>query len=78
MDHPLWREGGYVSYEYACPFVKRTYRIYSMLLKILSQKQLKVRVRVEVTSQLAAYRQSVRLDAKTLETHDQRRFPESF
>jgi hypothetical protein len=33
--HPLWREGGFVSYEYALPFVKCTYRTYSMLLKIL-------------------------------------------
>jgi hypothetical protein len=35
MLHPLWREDGFVSYEYAWPFVKCTYRTYSMLLKIL-------------------------------------------
>jgi hypothetical protein len=32
---PLWLEAGFVSYEYAWPFVKCTYRIYSMLLKTL-------------------------------------------
>jgi hypothetical protein len=30
--HPLWREDGFVRYEYAWPFVKCTFRIYSMLL----------------------------------------------
>jgi hypothetical protein len=34
MEHPLWREYGFVSYEYAWPFVKCTYRTYNMLLKI--------------------------------------------
>jgi hypothetical protein len=29
----FWREDGFVSYEYAWPFVKCTYRTYSMLLK---------------------------------------------
>jgi hypothetical protein len=31
--HPLWREDGFVCYEYAWPFVKCTFRTYSMLLK---------------------------------------------
>jgi hypothetical protein len=31
----LWREDGFASYKYVWPFVKRTYRTYSMLLKIL-------------------------------------------
>jgi hypothetical protein len=35
MKHPLWRENGFVSHEYVWPFVKCTYRTYSMLLKIL-------------------------------------------
>jgi hypothetical protein len=35
MQHPLWREDGFVSYELASSFVKCTYCIYSMLLKIL-------------------------------------------
>jgi hypothetical protein len=34
MQHPFWQDGS-VSYEYAWPFVKCTYRTYSMLLKIL-------------------------------------------
>jgi hypothetical protein len=33
MYHPLRREDGVVSYEYAWPFVKCMYRTYSMLLK---------------------------------------------
>jgi hypothetical protein len=35
MWYPLWREDGFVSYEYASLFVKCTYRTYRMLLKIL-------------------------------------------
>jgi hypothetical protein len=31
----IWRGDGFVSYEYAWPFVKCTYRTYSTLLKIL-------------------------------------------
>jgi hypothetical protein len=34
-NSPLWREDRFVSYEYAWPFIKCTYRTYSMLLKIL-------------------------------------------
>jgi hypothetical protein len=34
ISHPLWREGGVVSYEYAWPFVKCIFRTYNMLLKI--------------------------------------------
>jgi hypothetical protein len=33
MQHPLWREDGSPSYEYIWPFVKCTFRTYSMLLK---------------------------------------------
>jgi hypothetical protein len=36
MQHPLWREDGFVSYEYPWPFVRRTYRTYSILLKMSS------------------------------------------
>jgi hypothetical protein len=32
---PLWWEDGFVSYKYAWPFIKRTFRTCSMLLKIL-------------------------------------------
>jgi hypothetical protein len=35
MEHPLRREDGVVSNEYAWPFVKCTYRTCSMLLKVL-------------------------------------------
>jgi hypothetical protein len=35
MYHPFWQEDGFVSYAYAWPFVRCTYRIYRMLLKIL-------------------------------------------
>jgi hypothetical protein len=35
MQRHLWREDAFVSYEYAWPFIKCTFRTYSMLLKIL-------------------------------------------
>jgi hypothetical protein len=31
MKHPLWREDGFVSYQYARPFIKCTYRTYSVI-----------------------------------------------
>jgi hypothetical protein len=34
--HPLWREDGFVSYEYVRPFVKCIFRTYSILLKYSS------------------------------------------
>jgi hypothetical protein len=34
IEHPLWREDGFVSYECAWPIVKCSYRTYSMILKI--------------------------------------------
>jgi hypothetical protein len=30
MEHPLWREDGFVSYEYAWPYVNCTFRTYNM------------------------------------------------
>jgi hypothetical protein len=35
MQHPLWWEDWFGTYKYAWPFVKCTYRMYSMLLNIL-------------------------------------------
>jgi hypothetical protein len=40
VKHPLWREDGLVSYEYAWP-LSSLYRTYGMLLKILPLKTFK-------------------------------------
>jgi hypothetical protein len=41
-------------------------------LKVQASYEVKVKVKVKVALRLAVYRQSVRLGARPLETHDQR------
>jgi hypothetical protein len=69
-------------FSFRCPLVDTpqlntqllNYHLNSLTNESLMNSRIRVRVRVRVTLRLAVYRQSVRLGAKPLETHDQRFF----
>jgi hypothetical protein len=57
-QHSLWREDGCMSYEYACPFAKCTFRTYSKLFNYLLFIYQRVYVLQYIICMCASYKTS--------------------